>query len=128
MEISIFLARAFAIYLIIISIAILFRRKSFLDNINAMMEHRPTLYLSAIITLILGILLVLSHNLWVANWQVVITLLAWFVLIKGTVRVLFPEWDDKWKHTFDSKKVSTTIGIIALIIGIYLFVMGFLLN
>ncbi len=42
--------------------------------------QRGVLLLNAIITPIIGILLVVSHNLWVADWRVVITIIAWLIL------------------------------------------------
>ena len=34
--------------------------------------------------------MVLVHNVWVADWRIVITLLAWLTLIKGIVRLNLP--------------------------------------
>ncbi|HAK53772.1 MAG TPA: hypothetical protein DCM54_17980 [Gammaproteobacteria bacterium] len=35
------------------------------------------------ITLLLGLVTVIAHNVWVADWRVIITVLGWTTLIKG---------------------------------------------
>jgi hypothetical protein len=37
-----------------------------------------------------GLLLVVSHNVWVAGWPVIVTLLSWLVLIKAIAYLLLP--------------------------------------
>ena len=33
----------------------------------------------------------LTHNVWVADWRVIITLLGWLLMVRGTVRMLIPD-------------------------------------
>ena len=67
MEISIFLARVFGLYLLIVGLAMLFNRKVILIAVNNMLQQPGLLFFSAIVTLILGILLLEWHNIWIAN-------------------------------------------------------------
>src|SRR5579864_6359532 len=92
MDVSIFLAKALGLYLTIISIIYLLRPKLITQVLNKMSDDPAVLCLTAIMTLIVGILLVLTHNIWAANWTIVITILAWLTLLKGIVRLAFPEF------------------------------------
>jgi hypothetical protein len=39
----------------------------------------------------LGLVTVILHNLWVADWRVAVTVLGWFFLFRGIARIGFPE-------------------------------------
>ena len=43
-----------------------------------------------LLLLICGMLMVIGHNLWVANWRIVVTLVGWAILIKAIGFLLFP--------------------------------------
>ena len=126
MDISIFLAKALGIYLVIISIGMLVHAKIFRKIINDIINNQALLFLSGVIALVLGILLVLSHNIWQNDWRVVITVVAWLAFIKGITRIILP--------TFFVRKMGKIIknntfyyatSITNLLIGIFLCYHGF---
>src|SRR6056297_1192614 len=120
MYVSIFLAQVFSIYFIVITIAMLINKTYYIDAAMELLQHKGLALLTGIFTLILGILLVLFHNIWVANWQVLITLLAWVTLFKGVIRLLFPIQMQSWINTFKRPAVYYCSLGIMLILGLYL--------
>lgn len=121
MEISVFLARVIGLYFVIISLFMLIRHKSAASMLKDFATQRGVLLLNAIITLIIGILLVVSHNLWVADWRVVITIIAWLVLIAGIVRLFTIDATKsivKWWLKHSDRLIVAAI--VYLIVGIYL--------
>jgi hypothetical protein len=48
------------------------------------------MFLSGFLTMIAGMAIVLTHNLWVADWRVVITIIGWIAVIGGAWRVICP--------------------------------------
>lgn len=54
------------------------------------MESPALLLIAGFMTLLLGLILVNTHNIWVADWPVVITLFGWLVLASGIMRTMFP--------------------------------------
>ena len=53
---------------------------------------RPADYFHLVIlTLVLGLAVVAGHNVWVADWPVVITLFGWILVVKSTLFLLFPQ-------------------------------------
>lgn len=126
MDVSLFLAKAFGLYLVIVSIMLLINRKELLKRVNAMLSCPGTMFFSAIVTLILGILLIISHNIWTADWRVIVTLLAWLTFAKGVVRTLYPQIDEKWGDIYQNNAFYYGSGVITLLIGLYLAYVGFL--
>ncbi len=125
MEISIFLAKAFGLYLVIFSIPLIFNWRGMQRFITDLIANRGTMLLIAVMTLILGILAVLSHNIWVWNWRVVVTLLCWLMLIQGVLRLYFPEQIQKMALRFQSKNSFMIAGFVTLSIGLFLLYCGF---
>jgi len=126
MDISIFLAQALGIYLLIVSISMFLNPAQYKIMINEIANMPSMLFLSGIMALIIGILIVITHNVWVADWRVIITLLGWLSLLKGIIRVMFPMFAlramKKFMHNMSNYYV---VAFIALLLGGYLSFFGF---
>lgn len=124
MGVSIFLAKAFAIYFVVLAVMMLMQKNAFQQRVKAVMEDQAALFVLALITLILGIILVLVHNVWVMGWPVVITILCWLTFIKGVLRMVYPQIDEKWKNYYGSNKAVYLTGVGCLIFGLILVCLG----
>ncbi len=119
-----FLARVFGLYFTILSLYFLIRREAFTARVTAVLENLGTRTVTALVTLIIGILLVVSHNVWVANWSVLITLFAWLIFIKGILRLFF-DVDQKCMNWLLKDSVFYPTAIILLLFGLFFLWMGF---
>jgi hypothetical protein len=91
MQTSIFLAKLLGPILLIAGIAMLVNRKG-LDAIGQELLRSPLLFLLlGIIDLAIGLAIVLTHNVWVVDWRLIITLLGWLLMMRGAVRMLIPD-------------------------------------
>ena len=82
MELSVFLAKVLGLYLVIVAPAALLNRRHFPRLIKEFSDSLAMVVLSGFVALVLGLLLVVSHNVWTTDWRVIITLLGWLTLIK----------------------------------------------
>lgn len=125
MELSFVLARLWGLYLIIVSLSFLLNRK-ILESIIAVISDRAFVVLSGFISLLIGITMVVIHNVWIPDWRVILTLFGWLALIKGILYINWPELALRWKDRFQKNKgLVNLLLIMALIFGIYLTYMGF---
>jgi len=93
MEPTLFLAKVFGVYFVVTGLSMALRRKELSTLFAAFAEDRPLLYLTSVVALILGLVLVASHNVWTGGWPLVITLLSWLMLVKATLYLLLPfDW------------------------------------
>ena len=58
---------------------------------NDFLEHRGLIFLAGILTLVAGLAIVLTHNVWVAGWPVIITIIGWLSVVGGIFRIVFPD-------------------------------------
>jgi hypothetical protein len=125
MLISIFLAKVFGLFFGIMGIAILTRGKSLQLVVSEVIDHKSTFFLLTVFTLVMGILLILSHNIWVAAWPVFITILCWLIFITAIVRIFFLEKMQQLALRIINKPNFSLFGVIPLIIGIICLYFGF---
>jgi len=126
MELSIFLAKLFGLYLILEGLVLLFRQ-GFVRSVIADLMKSPALrYLCGILLLVAGLVMVVYHNIWEGSWVVVITILAWITLLKSAGYLFLGEKSmRKTLSAFDKKHWYVGVGIICILVGIYLARIGF---
>ncbi|RAP38014.1 hypothetical protein B1207_03225 [Legionella quinlivanii] len=126
MDITIFLAKVIGWYLVITSLYVFFRRKNLHPLINAMVADSPLMLFMAIITLILGLLLVISHNVWVVAWPLIITITGWLILLSALLRLFFPDQAIRMAHWWSAHANGLMImALIYLLIGLFLLYKGY---
>jgi len=128
METSIFLAKVIGLFGTISVLAVLVRYQETLKLEQEAAQNRLWIYTSGFFILILGVLLVVSHSVWVWDWRVIITILGWTVLLKGSMRIFFP---GLVKRLIEKKTRSGRFWLAeaaALLIGLYLVYKGFFMN
>lgn len=120
MDATVFLATVIGWYLVIFSLFLLTRTEQAKLIMSDVMAHRGLFFILAVFTLILGLLMVVSHNVWIWDWPLFVTLFSWLLLITAVVRIF-------WTDTMRTKgtafvnhpaKLRVT-AIILLILGLY---------
>ncbi len=119
------LAQFFGLYLAIVGLAFLFRPRSIKTAGWQLTSQPAVLLLSSIVTLLLGIALVLLHNLWVADWRIILTLIAWLTLIKGIFLLYFPQKAELIMGVLQNKTTMVLVGLVAISIALILLCHGF---
>ena len=125
MDYSIIIARILGVYLLIMFTGLLLRRDVMQANLGRMLKDRACLSMGGIFTLILGLILVVTHNHWAWDRWVVITIVSWWILIKGVLLFWAPECVDKMAKVFKNHRYYLIALAIGLLLGAYLLCLGF---
>lgn len=125
MQHSIFLAQALSIYLTVMGFSMLFNRDYFYEAAIETITQKGLSLLTALFTLVLGIVIVLFHNQWMWNWRVIITVLGWITLIKGVVRLIIPSQVEQSISVYSHGKVFYLVSFVMIILGVVLAYYGF---
>ncbi|MBN2043310.1 MAG: hypothetical protein JW754_05920 [Candidatus Aenigmarchaeota archaeon] len=121
MDVTIFFARFLGGFFLIFGILFIVTRQ--LGRTIEMTDDKAFVISTGYITLLMGLVTVILHNVWVADWRVVITLLGWFTLIKGIMKVGFPEHIHKQAQRFRKKQALSTV--VLMLLGAWLIWMSF---
>jgi hypothetical protein len=127
METSLYLAKLIGPLMLVIAAAMLINQDNMRDMAADFLEHRGLIFLAGILTLLAGLAIVLSHNVWVAGWPVIITIFGWLSVIGGVFRVVFPDSVRSIGESMLEKKgIFTAGGIVQAVIGAWLCYVGYM--
>lgn len=122
-DISIFLAKFWGWYLIIFFLILSFNPKRIIQIIKDL-EDQKFVILISFIAIIIGLLSILTHNIWEPNWKLLITLIGWIALIKGLALFIIPKKTTSWFNYINIKFVQV-IYILLFLLGIFLLNQGY---
>ena len=102
------------------------------SKVKAMVEDlsdsTPLFFFSGSIALIFGILMVVVNNVWSMDWRIVVTIVGWLILIKGAVRVLFPQMVFKAARNAVQNNATYYITTsIVTVVGLFLSYCGYMM-
>ncbi len=120
------LAKVLGVYLVIIGIALFARRKYFSAVFAGFVENHLLRMIVAIVELVAGLFLVVTHQIW-NSWPAgIVTFFGWAMSIEGIAYLFMPNrWVNKMFRIFNTKVWYFLGGVLAVIVGLYLISVGF---
>lgn len=127
--ITMFLANLIGWYFIIMGLLMLVRSEYIQTTVTDILAQPGLYFVVAAWTLVLGLMMVITHNLWVSGWALIITLIAWITLISALLRLFAPELArDMTKSFINNTNTIKITGLILLIIGLFLLFCVYSIN
>jgi hypothetical protein len=127
MDTSLFLAKLIGPTLLAISAAMLVNQDNMRDMATDFLEHRGLIFLAGILTLLGGLAIVLTHNVWEWRWPVIITIFGWLSVIGGAFRIIFPDSVKSMGTAMLQKRgLMTAGGVVQGVIGAWLCYVGYM--
>lgn len=127
MSLTHFLARAIGLFCLVFAASMIFRKKVVVEVIKELRKDRALLYIIGNISLILGLLIVLVHNIWNDGLlALVVTVIGWALVLRGVVAMFVQ--DKTVKKAVRLARIEEYPEMYALIfvfIGAYLTAAGF---
>lgn len=121
MDITIFFARLWGSFFIVFGALFIITKQ--LGKTIEMTNDKAFVISTGYITFLMGLVTVILHNVWEVSWKLAITLLGWSTLIKGIMKIGFPEKIHKEAQRFKKKQIVSAI--ILILLGAWLFWMSF---
>jgi hypothetical protein len=115
MQRSIYLAKLIGPPFIVAGIGMLFNGAVYRAMSEQFLANPALIYLSGVIVLPVGIAIVLAHNVWTRDWQVIITIFGWLGVIGGVTRMLVPQLVQTIGATVIDRPYVMVVGGIAVI-------------
>ncbi|MEI6327392.1 MAG: hypothetical protein WCO78_04740 [Candidatus Roizmanbacteria bacterium] len=124
MELSIFLAKLLGLTLVIVSTALIVNKKN-VDLLFQIYSHPGAVFLTGIVEIFIGLILVLIHTVWTFDFRSIISAVGWILLLRGVGRLVYPTHITHLIKVYEKKKsVLMSLLIIVLFVGIYLVYAG----
>ncbi|MHC4264757.1 MAG: hypothetical protein ACYSUK_02360 [Planctomycetota bacterium] len=88
-------------------------------------EKCCVMYLSGIMSLSIGFLLVTFHNIWAWEWSVILTIIGWLALIKGLVILVRPKAMMSMIEALTTERLFKVMPICTIMLGLIFLILGF---
>ena len=120
MDLSIFLGQVISIYLIVMGLGLFINKEEMLKAVREFAGANASLVFYGAIVLIMGLMMVLSHNVWDGTWRVIVTLVGWSATTKGAMAMLLPKALKSMSSACVRTSMVSLVGVLVLALGIYL--------
>lgn len=116
----------FGLAYLVMGIGGVIKRDAYIKLMEDFSKSAGVLFLTGLLTLTVGFILVTFHNVWVMSWSVIITIFGWSALIKGILILMFPGFYFRIFDSMKKKKMLMRIyPIFVILIGVFLLLLGF---
>ncbi len=127
MDTSIFLAKLIGPMMLVMGLFVVFHPERIRRVGREFLDSEALILMSGVITLPVGLAIVISHNVWEANWRALITLIGWIAVVAGIARLAMPDVMRTLGEAMLEKTFMTAVpGALMVVIGVYLSYHGYL--
>ena len=124
-DLSIFFAKLIGVYLVLVFLSMLLHHQKYKRIMSDFLSNSALLTFAGGTGLLLGLLVVLTHNFWLSEWPVLITLVGWIAVLQGILRLFFPDAYIKLVKEMMTKAGWLIWCWLCFIVGLYLVWVGF---
>jgi len=129
MDVSIFIAKIIGPLFLVVAVGIMLNRAFYQRVMEDYSKNAAVIFFTGVAPLVFGIAIVILHNVWAANWPVIITIFGWGGIIKGTWLIVFPNTVARFMKVYEQNKTLLVVHlVIAIFFGAILTVFGYFLS
>jgi hypothetical protein len=126
MDTTMFLAQVWGPIILAFAVG-LFTSRAHYSRVYSDLQKEPFALLTfGMFAMALGIWQVSVHNVWDTPLQIVVSVLSWAVLLKGTMFIVAPNWVDHMGDWQAKSNLVSSIAVLSLMLGGYLVWVGYL--
>jgi hypothetical protein len=125
MDATQFILQLLGLTCLIVGFALVLRADHYSKMFRDLHPHDPCYYLFGMLPLVGGLTVVLVHNDWSSASASLVTLVGWLGIVKGVVRMFFPEWAVKTEKSITRMTYIPFWAIMVIALGAVMTWMGF---
>lgn len=111
-----------------VAAALLINRRTVADLVTGTLNGPEFIFFSGLFTLLAGLAIVRAHNVWSAEWTVLVTILGWLCIIGGVIRIIWPERVTTLRSAMmQTENAVTAWALVTLLLGAFLTAKGYAL-
>ena len=90
MSLTSYIAQLFGLYMALIGGVMLLRREAMLQIMTDIVDQRPLIFILAMLRGLIGLAIVLAHNIWSGPLTIIVTLIGRITFVRGVALLLLP--------------------------------------
>ncbi len=126
METAVLIAKIIGVVYISFGIGLFVNKEFYKESIPKLMNNTGFMILGGFIAIVFGVLIIENHNIWEANWTVIITIIGWIALLKGISLIAFPTKLGIFQSIFTNDLFLKFLAPLVLLFGLIFLCLGFM--
>lgn len=118
------LATAMGVYMIAGGLSGLLSRDRWRGILDEFMARPGLTYISGVFVFVIGVAVILAHNLWTDPLAIIVSLIGWVAAIEGLVLIVYPGPLLRWALSFVRPGAVMAFAIFTIALGAVLVVLG----
>jgi hypothetical protein len=126
MTLTAYVAQLLGVYLVLSGVLMIVREQAMMLLVPKFVDSPPFLYFLGSLRVLIGLAIVLAHNMWIGTLGTVIYVVGWLTILRGIAMLVLPV-ETEWKilAVFSRGNVWYTTAIVAIVLGGWLAYAGF---
>jgi hypothetical protein len=113
--------------ILLLGIRMITAPKGLQDTTRRFLADSPLVLISGVLAMTAGLSIVNTHNIWVLDWTLIVTLFGWALVLGGAARIVAPSTVDKVGGAMADRPTITRIaGFFWTFLGVFLTFRGYL--
>lgn len=109
----------------VIGLGMFFNPKFYKKRLSEYAKSDTSLFISGILALVIGYLLITFHNTWDWNKGIIITIVGWIAFLKGVMILAIPKITDRVMELMKLEKMNfKTLGAGMIVLGTIIMSLG----
>jgi hypothetical protein len=126
MTLTAYVAQLLGVYLVLSGVLMIVREQAMMLLVPKFVDTPPFLYFLGSLRVLIGLAIVLAHNMWIGTLGTVIYVVGWLTILRGIAMLVLPvETERKILAAFSRCNVWYTTAIVAIVLGGWLAYAGF---
>jgi hypothetical protein len=126
MILTAYIAQLLGLYLVLSGVLMIVREQAMMLLVPKFVDSPAFLYFLGSLRVLIGLAIVLAHNMWTGTLGTIIYLVGWLTLLRGIAMLVLPvETERKILEVFSRGNVWYTTAIVAIVLGGWLAYAGF---
>jgi drug/metabolite transporter (DMT)-like permease len=120
MDFSIAIAQVLGIFFVVAGVSMVANGKATAAAVEESAQNKGILFLWGILALLIGAVIVVLNNVWTSGFALLVTILGWLALIKGTFILLFPGVAASLYKKCGKSGLLVVVGVVIVVLGLVL--------
>lgn len=123
---SIWIAQLLGPIMLVLSIHMVTAPRQLQETTEKFLENSALIFVSGVLAMLGGLTIINTHNIWVSDWRVIITVFGWLFFLSGASRILLPQVANEISDRLKNRPTMTRVaGLIWGVLGCFIVYKGY---
>ena len=126
MAMAIWISKFVGPVMLVFSVPMIVTPRSLQETTRRFLADRPLVLVSGVLAMTAGLSIVNTHNVWLLDWTLIVTLFGWAFVLGGALRIIAPRIVEQVGGTMMGRSMMTRIvGTFWALLGAFLTFKGY---